>query len=227
MKKQLITKIVSIAVALALGVTVMAAYLTNRATMSLFSGRVEDYGSTGGDSRLFLKVDGVDVGQDGSVSGNAQAAFPFLTGEVTRDVSTELWTDENGRSPIVAPTFVLAAEGGDFENVALEIFMTGDMVTASALRFGVTTKRHFKTGNTITTTEVMSIETMGVGESGYVAQTWKSHHGDGCLLEGEEIEVSIVAWVDPDAFFSPTNAERNNGLTNVEVVFSGDPIAQS
>ena len=227
MKKQLITKIVSIVVALALGATVMAAYYKDQAAVTLFSGRVEPFGCGSADEdgpELLLEIADKDAGQYCDITKYGQSSFPILT-NVTDTKGTGELKDVNGRTPLVAPTFVLKARGGDFDYLTAQIMMYGDMTTSEALKFGFTAK-YYSADGTNYATSVGFLDSQEVDSATRCAKTECAALG-GCLVDGGRIEITISAWVDSDIFLSNLNDEYKNDIVNVDVVFSGNPITQS
>ena len=219
MKKKALVTVLSIILILALGVVAMAAvYISQQARMSLFSGRIEQTVNQPNDPKLVLKVEGENVGQDGNVSVYDAAVFPILTnviGHTTVDDSTQ-WEDENGKTPIAAPVFVLSADNGDIENVWFKIVGAGDMTASSAMRFGITTVYYSEEDGTEVTHTQIEEFVMGELER---AESELAPLGDGNVAEGEEVRIYVSAWVDSYALAEL--GEYGDGNFTIDIIFYG------
>lgn len=197
MKKKTIV-FVSVVLALTMVITATAAiYISQQAKMTLFSGRIEQSTSQPNDPKMVLRVSGENVGQDGNVSVYNEAVFPILTKVEGNSVALDpaVWTDENGRQPISAPGFVLSAENGEVNNVYYKIVVNGNTSVAEALRFGISIRYYSEEiANEAPSGEVMSslIDSINPGKT----STEPMLLGDGNILEGEDVEIYISAWVD-------------------------------
>ncbi|MBQ6461290.1 hypothetical protein IJJ36_02570 [Candidatus Saccharibacteria bacterium] len=223
MKKKVLATVLSVILILALGIVTMAAiYISQQARMTLFSGHIEQTTNNPDDPKLILKVEGEDVGQDGNVSVYDTAVFPILTnvvGETAFNDAT-VWTDENGRTPIAAPVFVLSAENGDVNNVYFNITGLGDMTAGSAMRFGITTVYYSEEEGTEVTRSQIEEFVMGGPEKG---ESTTVMLGDGTIAEGEEVRIYVAAWVDSYALAEI--GEYGDGNFTIDIVFSSDSAA--
>lgn len=198
--KKMTIRVLAVILALVLAVTTVAAYFLLQAKMTVFKGHIiEMPNAQPGDPKLVLEVDGESIGEAGDVSGDS-VSFPVLTnvvGTTSIDAPTE-WVDENGNAPIMAPKFVLTADGGDVENVVYKIVQSGDTSASAAMRFGVTIVYYDDAKGTRTTkTEFAEF---GIGGSEGFATTEPIPLGDANVAEGEKVEIYISAWVDAEVY---------------------------
>ncbi len=219
MKKKVVISILSVALIIALSVTVAAAvYISQQARMRLFSGKIEQPSNQPNDPKLILKVSDISVGQDGNVSVYDGATFPILT-NVTGEPSTGLtnWTDENGKQPISAPKFVLSAENGEVQDVYYKIVVNGNTAT-SALRFGIDVRYYNEEeGCFVTRSGIKSIDFGSTTTSATMPELL----GDGNVAVGENIEIYVSAWVD--SYDLAEIGEYDNDSFSIDIVFFTQP----
>lgn len=213
-KKTFVTTIVATVVAMSIIVAAAAVYISSQARMGLFSGRIEQTTSKPDDPKLILKVAGENVGQDGDVSVYNEAVFPVLTNVTSSPgYGFSTYADENGREPISAPHFILSAENGDVENVYYKIVVQGNDKIAEALRFGINTKYLDENGHY---TYLSGTDSVSYHQIETQPRSVKANSN--VIVEGEEIEFSISAWVDSYALAKVGDYDENMSFS-VEIVF--------
>ena len=219
MKKM--TPILAVILALILAVTAVAAYSLLQARMTLFKGHIEMPNAQPGDPKLVLEVDGESIGEVGDVSGDS-VTFPVLTnvvGTTSVDAPTE-WVDENGNVPVVAPKFVLTADGGDIENVTYKVVASGDTAASAAMEFGITIV-YYDDAKGVRTTKT-EFANFGVGGEDF-ATTEPIPLGDANVAEGEKVEIYISAWVDAEVY--EKLGVGSTGDFTIDVIFAaGDEL---
>lgn len=207
-RSTVVTLSVILVFALAIG-AVAAVYLLQQAKVGVFSGHIDLSRQTqDNESELVVKVDGVEVGHDYALSGYGENLFPVLTGvnAVEEHGGDVVWEGNEG-APIASPTFAITAKNGSVSNLTYNIAITGNPSVVSALRFGVVTEYY----DDDLQAKVCHTE-FTVADEGLTV-------GDGNLAEGEEISVSVVAWVDAYALADLENFDDMS--FNVDVIFSG------
>ena len=216
LKKMKRSTVVTLSVILvfALAISALAAvYLLQQAKVGVFSGRIDlSRQAQDDESELVVKVDGVEVGHDYALSGYGENLFPVLTGvNTTLGRDGDIVWEGNEGAPIASPTFAITAKNGSVSSLTYNIAITGNPSVVSALRFGVVTEYY----DDDLQTKVCHTEFARADESLTV--------GDGNLAEGEEISVSVVAWVDAYALADLENFD--DMAFNVDVIFSGGEAA--
>lgn len=213
-KRSFVITVVAIMVAMSIIVAAAAVYISSQARMGLFSGRIEQTTSKPDDPKLILKVAGENVGQDGDVSVYNEAVFPVLTNVTSNyGYGFSTYTDENGREPISAPRFVLSAENGNVENVYYKIVVQGNDKIAEALRFGINTKYLDENGHYA---YLSGTDSVSYHQTETQPRSVKADNDT--IVEGEEIEFSISAWVDSYALAKVGDYDENMSFS-VEIVF--------
>ena len=215
--KNIMKKAISFGLALAMCAATFAAasvYFERKASMKVFSGRIEDFGATegapdGDQGWLSLSIGnharGELLGREGDLQQSG-VTFPILvdaysSGARNGDYG---WHDSNGKSALMAPVFVIRAEDGPVTGVSMKMELTGDTSAAEAVRFGVTAVHYIKAREEMTREfgRILDVgETLEIGD----------------LLEGETVEIYVSAWV---MSFDLERVEYTGGDFSAEAVFS-------
>ena len=213
--KNIMKKAVSLGLALAMCAATFAAasvYFERKASMKVFSGRIEAFGATEESDdlgHLSLSIGdhahGVQVGTAGDLQ-QSEVTFPILS-----DAQSNAhwdgdygWHDSTGKEALLAPVFVIRAEDGPVTGVSMKMELSGDTSAAEAVRFGVNAV-HYVSGR----------DEMARGFSGTLGVGEVYEIGD--LLEGETVEIHVSAWV---MSFDLERVEYTGGDFAAEAVFS-------
>lgn len=214
--KNVIKKAMSIALTLALCATTFVSasiYFEKRATMRVFSGRIETGASVGSDEgELLLAIGthsvGVEVGTDGSVA-SSDAVFPVFTGGAYHSIDEHTWNDINGKRSLDAPVFTLRAVDGPITNVNMAVVLSGDLSAAQAVHFGVYAVHYIEGRDAMTRTFASPLDVDADGKS--------EIFGIGDLLQGETVEVYLSAWI---ADYDFARVDYQGGEMFAEAIFS-------
>ena len=214
--KNVIKKAMSIALTLALCATTFVSasiYFEKRATMRVFSGRIETGANVGSDEgELLLAIGtrsmGVEVGTDGSVA-SSDAVFPVFTGGAYHSIDEHTWNDINGKRSLNAPVFTLKAEGGPITAVNMLVRLSGDLSAATATHFGAYAVHYIEGREAMTRTFAAPLD-VNVGGDSDVFEI-------GDLLQGESVEIYLSAWISAEEL---TNTDYQGGEMAAEAIFS-------
>lgn len=211
MKKSTITVLsVVLVFALAFG-AVAAVYIIQRAKVEVFNGRLDLSGNNSpSQSELFVKIDGVQVGHEGSAVAYGEDLIPVLADVESRYVSWNQYVWEGSNGQALAREFSLTASG-DLNNLTYSINVVGNDSVIPAIRFGLVTEYYDdEAGNTIS-----SIQNRSLNEKFPSSQEIL---GDGNIAKDEEIKVSIAVWAD--AYALADLARFDDMGFSIEVIFS-------
>ena len=145
-------------------------YFERKATMHIFSGRIEAFGDTANsdEGELLLAIGtrsmGVEVGTDGSVA-SSDAVFPVFTGGAYHNIDEHTWNDINGKRSLNAPVFTLKAEGGPITAVNMLVRLSGDLSAATATHFGAYAVHYIEGREAMTRTFAAPLDVNVSGDS--------------------------------------------------------------
>ena len=211
------TVVVSIILVFALAIGAVAAvYILQRAKIEVFNGRLDfsnnDHSSQ---SELFIKINGVQVGHEGSAVTYGEDAIPVLADVESRyvDWNKYVWEGSNGQA--LAREFSITASG-DLDNLTYSINIVGNDSVIPAMRFGLITEYYDdEVGNTVSLIQGRSLNEKYPSSQEAL--------GDGNISKGEEIKVSIAVWAD--AYALADLARFDDMGFSIEVIFSAGETA--
>ncbi len=189
-------------------------YFERKATMHIFSGRIEAVGDTANsdEGELLLSIGthsaGVDVGAEGNIASPG-AAFPIFTEGARHNIDEHTWTDINGKRSLDAPVFTLRAVDGPITNVNMAVMLSGDLSAAQAVHFGVYAVHYIEGRDAMTRTlaSPLDVNTSGKSEIFEI----------GDLIQGETVEVYLSAWI---ADYDFARVDYQGGEMFAEAIFS-------
>ena len=213
MKRKIVPALFTVLIMPTVITAAASVYYSMQARMRLFSGRIEQSSMNPTDPKLFLKVAGEPVGQEGDVSVYNETTFPILANveqKWTNGVAT--WVGADGKDPVCATDFVLSSENGKTNNVSYQIVVHGQSRAIPALRFGVSTS-YFADDLKQKTVRagIVYVNKSGMSEP----QTL----GDGNVAVGEDVKVSVCAWVDSMALAEIGEYDDSQSIS-VEIIFT-------
>ena len=190
-----------------------AIYFEKKASMRVFSGRIEAVGSANVSDEGYLSLSigdrakGHVVGETGDIVSN-ETTFPVLV-DAYHDTDSLTWADSNGKKAINAPVFTIQAVDGPVTGAAMRVEISGDLSAASAVHFGVYAIHYVDGREHMTRTICRPLDTHKDG----VTDVFEI----GDLLEQETVEIYVSAWISSYEF---VNTNYTGGPFTAEAVFT-------